>query len=162
MLDATPCRWEGEIAALLWSQSVGSPLQILASITPAQTSVQHSCQDNLSAARPAHSLALPHNLSQIDRVLHTPFDKTTTVRTLLLNTASQRKIEDFNKKTWGWNGCSNVWVGTVIYISSGSPPMPNPVANAVCGPQVPGTEAPDDTTDIAGLNPCPLNACCNI
>lgn len=71
-------------------------------------------------------------------------------------------IEDFNQKTWGWNGCSNVWIGTVICLSSGSPPMPAPVANAVCGPQVPGTETPDDTTDIAGLNPCPLNACCNV
>lgn len=75
---------------------------------------------------------------------------------------TKKDLENFNKKTWGWNGCSNVWVGTVICLSSGSPPMPNPVANAVCGPQVPGTEAPEDTTDIAGLNPCPLNACCNV
>lgn len=75
---------------------------------------------------------------------------------------TQDDIEDFNQKTWAWNGCANVWVGTVICLSSGSPPMPASVANAVCGPQVPGTEAPDDTTDIAGLNPCPLNACCNV
>ncbi|GFF80120.1 killer toxin subunits alpha/beta [Aspergillus lentulus] len=75
---------------------------------------------------------------------------------------TKEDLEDFNKKTWGWNGCSNVWVGTVFCLSSGSPPMPDPVANAVCGPQVPGTEAPEDTMDIAGLNPCPLNACCNV
>ncbi|KAE8404436.1 hypothetical protein BDV37DRAFT_293915 [Aspergillus pseudonomiae] len=75
---------------------------------------------------------------------------------------TKEDLEGFNKKTWGWNGCSNVWIGTIICLSSGSPPMPNPVANAVCGPQVPGTETPKDTTDIAGLNPCPLNACCNV
>ncbi|THC89244.1 hypothetical protein EYZ11_011312 [Aspergillus tanneri] len=75
---------------------------------------------------------------------------------------TKEALEDFNKKTWGWNGCSNVGIGTVICLSSGSPPMPDPVANAVYGPQVPGTEAPEDTTDISRLNPCPLNACCNV
>lgn len=40
--------------------------------------------------------------------------------------------------------------------------MPNSVANAICGPQVPGTEAPTDGQDLASLNPCPLNACCDI
>ncbi|GAB1203521.1 hypothetical protein APSETT445_002156 [Aspergillus pseudonomiae] len=44
---------------------------------------------------------------------------------------TKEDLEGFNKKTWGWNGCSNVWIGTVICLSSGSPPMPNPVANAL-------------------------------
>lgn len=40
--------------------------------------------------------------------------------------------------------------------------MPEPLANAICGPQVPGTEQPTDDTDLVDLNPCPLNSCCNI
>ncbi|KAF9247439.1 hypothetical protein DTO013E5_4830 [Penicillium roqueforti] len=36
------------------------------------------------------------------------------------------------------------------------------MANAVCGPQKPSTKRPDDTTDLADLNTCPLNACCNV
>ncbi|KAM5447956.1 hypothetical protein McanCB56680_008038 [Microsporum canis] len=71
-------------------------------------------------------------------------------------------LEKFNKNTWAWNGCSNVWAGTIACISTGRPPFPAPMANAVCGPQVPGTLAPTDDSDIAGLNPCPLNACCNV
>ncbi|CAG8109170.1 unnamed protein product, partial [Penicillium nalgiovense] len=71
-------------------------------------------------------------------------------------------LEDFNTNTWGWNGCSNVWVDSIICLSKGNPPMPAPMANAVCGPQKPGTEAPKDTTNITNLNPCPLNACCNV
>ncbi|WEW59000.1 hypothetical protein PRK78_004468 [Emydomyces testavorans] len=71
-------------------------------------------------------------------------------------------LENFNKKTWGWNGCSNIWAGTIACLSTGAPPMPAPVANAICGPQVPGTKAPTDGSDIAKLNPCPLNACCDV
>ncbi|KAK3291492.1 glycoside hydrolase superfamily [Chaetomium fimeti] len=40
--------------------------------------------------------------------------------------------------------------------------MPAAVDGTVCGPQVPGTAKPPSGTDISGLNPCPLNACCNI
>lgn len=44
-------------------------------------------------------------------------------------------IEEFNENTWGWNGCdNNIWQGTVICLSKGSPPMPDPLENAVCGP----------------------------
>jgi hypothetical protein len=50
----------------------------------------------------------------------------------------------------------------LICISKGDPPMPGNVPNAVCGPQVNGTERPDNWDDISGLNPCPLNACCDI
>jgi hypothetical protein len=39
--------------------------------------------------------------------------------------------------------------------------MPAPLANAVCGPQKPGTKKPDNMDDIQKLNPCPLNACCD-
>ncbi|KAB8277072.1 hypothetical protein BDV30DRAFT_223672 [Aspergillus minisclerotigenes] len=78
------------------------------------------------------------------------------------NSITLEDLEEFNKKTWGWNGCGTLWQGTKICISSGDPPMPNSVANAICGPQVPGTEAPTDGEDLASLNPCPLNACCDI
>jgi GH18 family chitinase len=40
--------------------------------------------------------------------------------------------------------------------------MPRPIANAVCGPQVPGTIKPSSGTNISELNPCPLNACCDV
>ncbi|KAI0467015.1 hypothetical protein F4859DRAFT_518632 [Xylaria cf. heliscus] len=78
------------------------------------------------------------------------------------NSLTVTQLESFNKNTWAFNGCSNLWVGTVICLSSGDPPMPAPVANAVCGPQVPGTTKPPKGTDISKLNPCPLNACCDV
>lgn len=78
------------------------------------------------------------------------------------NSITVDDIEDFNSDTWGWNGCSNLWAKSIICLSSGTPPMPAPLPNAVCGPQVPGTEAPTDGTDLADLNPCPLNACCDV
>lgn len=73
-----------------------------------------------------------------------------------------KDIEGFNKKTWGFNGCKNLWAEAVICVSKGSPPMPNSIANAVCGPQKPGTKKPDNMEDLAKLNPCPLNACCDV
>lgn len=45
-------------------------------------------------------------------------------------------IEGFNKKTWGWNGCKSLALGFKLCVSEGSPPMPEPVSNAVCGPTV--------------------------
>ncbi|KAM5436548.1 putative chitinase [Microsporum ferrugineum] len=71
-------------------------------------------------------------------------------------------IETFNKKTWGWTGCKLLWVGFKLCVSSGTPPMPATVANAICGPTVPGTKPPSKGTDLASLNPCPLKVCCNI
>ncbi|KOS19727.1 Killer toxin subunits alpha/beta [Escovopsis weberi] len=71
-------------------------------------------------------------------------------------------LEDFNKKTWGWNGCERLLIDTVMCLSEGDPPFPAPMANALCGPQVPGTEKPTNGTDFADLNPCPLNACCDV
>ncbi|KAJ5364022.1 Peptidoglycan-binding Lysin subgroup [Penicillium cataractarum] len=72
------------------------------------------------------------------------------------------KLEEYNKgTTWGWNGCSNLFTGVNICLSSGTAPMPAPIDNAVCGPVKPGTVAISGV-DLADLNPCPLNACCNI
>ncbi|KAK8004679.1 chitinase [Apiospora arundinis] len=71
-------------------------------------------------------------------------------------------IESFNNgTTWGWLGCGDVPRYLTICLSKGNPPLPNAVANAQCGPTVPGTKAPTNGTVIAALNPCPLNACCN-
>ncbi|KAF7561921.1 hypothetical protein G7046_g2225 [Stylonectria norvegica] len=75
---------------------------------------------------------------------------------------TSKALGSFNLKTWAWNGCSNIWTGSKICVSKGTPPMPAPVANAVCGPQKPGTKAPKDMSNIAKLNPCPLNACCDV
>jgi hypothetical protein len=77
-----------------------------------------------------------------------------------------KDIESFNNRiTWGWRGCPNLTVGLKICLSTGSPPMPAPVSNAVCGPQKLGTISPGSVKDafaLAKLNPCPLNSCCNI
>jgi hypothetical protein len=78
------------------------------------------------------------------------------------NSLTTTQIEQFNTGTWAWNGCSQLWVGTIICLSTGTPPMPAPVANALCGPQKPGTTPPPTGTDLSTLNPCPLNACCDV
>ncbi|KAK2760814.1 hypothetical protein FQN54_002052 [Arachnomyces sp. PD_36] len=77
------------------------------------------------------------------------------------------KVEDilkFNQDTWGFTGCSNLPSKATICLSKGTPPMPAPISNAVCGPQLPGTATPKDTSReaLAKLNPCPLNVCCTI
>jgi len=71
-------------------------------------------------------------------------------------------IEDMNKKTWGFGGCSTLLPDMYICLSSGEPPMPAAIANARCGPQVAGTKRPTNNTALADLNPCPLKACCNV
>ncbi|KAL3454138.1 hypothetical protein BJX65DRAFT_301926 [Aspergillus insuetus] len=72
-------------------------------------------------------------------------------------------LEDFNKgKTWGWAGCGRLQKKMKICVSKGKPPMPAEDERAICGPQVPGTKPPTNDTEIADLNPCPLNVCCNI
>ncbi|KAI1177579.1 glycoside hydrolase family 18 protein [Nemania sp. FL0916] len=77
---------------------------------------------------------------------------------------TQANIETYNKKTWGWNGCAALVPGQKICLSTGTPPFPPAVSNAVCGPQVPGTKKPaSGSSDTwANLNPCPLNVCCNV
>ena len=45
-----------------------------------------------------------------------------------LNTITTAKLEEYNKNTWGWNGCDLLWVGVNMCLSSGTPPMPAPVA----------------------------------
>ncbi|KAL1866812.1 hypothetical protein VTK73DRAFT_4511 [Phialemonium thermophilum] len=74
------------------------------------------------------------------------------------------KLESFNKETWGWPTCDRYMVvNQVICVSAGSPPMPSPIDNAQCGPQVPGTQRPTGGDfDLSKLNPCPLNVCCDI
>lgn len=72
------------------------------------------------------------------------------------------QINSFNTNTWGWSGCTLIYAQAIICLSTGNPPMPAVVANAVCGPQVPGTAKPAAGTDLSQLNTCPLNACCDI
>ncbi|KAI1770463.1 putative glycosyl hydrolase, family 18 [Hypoxylon cercidicola] len=71
-------------------------------------------------------------------------------------------LENFNKGTWGWNGCVKLFPDFKMCVSKGNPPMPASVPNAVCGPTVNDTQRPPKGTDLASLNPCPLNVCCNI
>jgi hypothetical protein len=78
---------------------------------------------------------------------------------------SREKLNTYNKNTWGWNGCSletYLFPNQKICLSTGSPPFPDEIANAQCGPQKPGTQPPMAGTNITEMNPCPLNACCNI
>jgi chitinase len=74
------------------------------------------------------------------------------------------EMDNFNNNTWGWYGCDELQAGQVICLSNGTAPYPMAIANAVCGPQVPGTNftGTDSAADWASLNPCPLNACCDI
>jgi chitinase len=78
------------------------------------------------------------------------------------NSLTVTEINNFNNDTWGFMGCTDLQIGNVICLSSGTPPFPASVANAECGPQVVGTVAPADTTNITWMNPCPLNVCCDI
>ncbi|KAH7183547.1 glycoside hydrolase superfamily, partial [Fusarium flagelliforme] len=67
----------------------------------------------------------------------------------------------WNKKTWGWDGCDNLQPFVRICISAGNPPMPASVWNAECGPTRNDTAPPQNGEELADLNPCPLNVCCN-
>ncbi|KAK3940475.1 killer toxin alpha/beta [Diplogelasinospora grovesii] len=79
------------------------------------------------------------------------------------NSLQVSDISTFNDgTTWGWSGCSNLFAGIKICLSTGTPPMPAPQSNAVCGPIVPGTAPPTSGQSLASLNPCPLNSCCDI
>ncbi|KFY17053.1 hypothetical protein V492_00913 [Pseudogymnoascus sp. VKM F-4246] len=72
-------------------------------------------------------------------------------------------IETYNKKTFGFAGCNNTLKEhQVLCLSSGNPPMPIQDPTTVCGPWVVGTTRPANYDDVAKLNPCPLNACCDI
>jgi len=72
------------------------------------------------------------------------------------------ELESFNEKVWGWTGYVTPQMGIRMCVSKGTPKPPNPFGNAVCGPQKPGSRHPNAGEDIAKMNPCPLNACCNI
>lgn len=70
-----------------------------------------------------------------------------------------KNIEDYNTQTWAWQGCAQLQQGAFICVSSGEPPMPVALPNAICGPQVPGTIRPKKYSDLASLNPCPASQC---
>jgi hypothetical protein len=68
-------------------------------------------------------------------------------------------IETYNKETWAWSSCGSLNEGDYICLSSGDPPMPVTIGNAVCGPQVPGTTRPKTWSQVPSLNPCPSGQC---
>jgi hypothetical protein len=74
------------------------------------------------------------------------------------------RILDVNKRTWGFRGCGQGMLqkGQIICLSKGDPPMPTQDPSAVCGPQVVGSKRPASWNDVAKLNTCPLNACCDV
>ncbi|KAH7028766.1 uncharacterized protein B0I36DRAFT_349766 [Microdochium trichocladiopsis] len=71
-------------------------------------------------------------------------------------------IEEVNARTFGFAGCGKLARAQVICISKGDPPMPAYDPSAVCGPWVVGTKRPANYDDVPRLNPCPLNACCDV
>lgn len=72
-------------------------------------------------------------------------------------------IEEFNKgTTWGWYGCDRLLASMYICLSTGDPPLPFPISNTQCGPTKPETQKPGPGVKLKDLNPCPLNACCNV
>lgn len=71
-------------------------------------------------------------------------------------------IETWNVGSWGWPGCARLKQGDFVCLSSGALPMPVALPNAVCGPQVPGTQRPAKYGDLASLNPCPSNQCVSV
>ncbi|KAJ6018091.1 hypothetical protein N7451_001470 [Penicillium sp. IBT 35674x] len=68
-------------------------------------------------------------------------------------------IEKYNSDTWGWTGCSGIYQGDIICLSSGEPPMPMALPLATCGPQVPGTARPKNYAELSSLNPCATGCC---
>lgn len=68
-------------------------------------------------------------------------------------------IEKYNTYTWGWTGCSGIYQGDIICLSSGEPPMPVALPQATCGPQVPGTARPKNYSEVYSLNPCSSGKC---
>lgn len=68
-------------------------------------------------------------------------------------------IETYNARSWAWAGCGQISQGSFICLSSGEPPMPVALPNAICGPQVPGTARPNSWSDLGSLNPCAANEC---
>jgi hypothetical protein len=91
-------------------------------------------------------------------------DSCSAIATMFGITPAQ--IESFNTgptQTWGWNGCGLLANSFAMCVSTGDPPLPVPLTGAQCGPRKPGTVAPASTVGtLAGLNPCPNNACCNV
>ncbi|KAJ6162720.1 Rhomboid protein 2 [Penicillium chrysogenum] len=73
---------------------------------------------------------------------------------------TEADIESFNKNTWAWLGCRQLYQGDFICLSAGKPPMPMALPQATCGPQVPGTTRPANWADLAGMNPCADSKCC--
>ncbi|KAJ5868834.1 Rhomboid protein 2 [Penicillium rubens] len=73
---------------------------------------------------------------------------------------TEADIESFNKNTWAWLGCRQLYQGDFICLSAGKPPMPMALPQATCGPQVPGTTRPANWADLASMNPCADSKCC--
>lgn len=69
------------------------------------------------------------------------------------------EIDSYNGNTWGWLGCDHLQAEKTICLSSGTPPFPAPVC---CGPQVASTQESTNGVSWELLNPCPLNACCDV
>ncbi|KAI0440064.1 glycoside hydrolase superfamily [Xylaria telfairii] len=74
----------------------------------------------------------------------------------------QGDLYAFNQETYGWGGCNSLYPGMRICVSSGTPRLPAPNKDAVCGPTKPGTQSPEGDEKIEDLSPCPIKACCNI
>ncbi|WPG98092.1 glycoside hydrolase family 18 protein [Acrodontium crateriforme] len=140
-------------------------------ITPAQFTQYNTESNECSTLQPGeHVCCSPGTLpdfapkTQADGTCATytiqPNDDCSTIAATY--SISVEDLGNFNRDTWAWNGCSLLYPNNIICLSTGNPPMPLPISNALCGPQVPGTPTPPSGTDITLLNQCPLNACCDV
>lgn len=75
---------------------------------------------------------------------------------------TQADLYTFNKEMWGWGGCDSLFPGMRICVGPGTPRLPAPNKDAVCGPTKPGTGSPAAGQEVKDLSPCPIKACCNI
>lgn len=93
---------------------------------------------------------------------HVIEDGDTCAKLAKKHSVTVKELEKWNKNTWAWTDCTDLLVSYSMCLSSGSPPMPSPQEGAACGPLVPGTKRPANSSiSLADLNPCPLKACCS-
>ncbi|KAL2829514.1 glycoside hydrolase superfamily [Aspergillus cavernicola] len=67
-------------------------------------------------------------------------------------------LDDFNVgKTWGWMGCTRIQLGQKICVSDGDPPMPAPLDNAYCGPQIDDTPGTAENGTYSCISNCSMD-----
>lgn len=124
--------------ALRWLPNVGYLPQISLSITRLPTLAQRTLQPSQHVCCSSGTLPsfAPSPNSDGSCASYTASGNSCSAIAVTYS-LSLDQLNNYNSDTWGWGGCNDILIGTIICLSSGTPPMPP----AVCGPTVPGTEA---------------------